>query len=351
MTADTRSAPNQGTGRLYVVEYLRGLAALAVAWFHLTNTYSPALVRNSGTYGWLGVEVFFVISGFIIPYSIATQFGAYSISNFPRFVARRILRLEPPYLVSVVLTIALWHLSAMVPSFRGQAEPSDALQAAAHIAYLIPFTSYQWYQPVYWTLAYEFAFYILIGLTFPWICRPKALVVWCAATLANIALVMADLLDERTLLFIVGIAVYRSIAIRSETLLGPVVVALATIVIAMKQPAIAIIGAATAGALFWGRSVRLDGLSGRLLGGLGAMSYSLYLTHIPIGGRVVNLGRRFVDGSGFEFVLSLCALALSLAIAYAFLLLVERPAVAFARRYGTAIRPPPQEWSQTQSLS
>ena len=95
------------SGRILVVEYLRGLAALGVTWFHLTNTYDLNWVRQSGSLGWLGVEVFFVISGFIVPYSIALAYPAYSLRDYPNFCARRILRLEPPFVASIILVILL----------------------------------------------------------------------------------------------------------------------------------------------------------------------------------------------------------------------------------------------------
>lgn len=67
--------------------------------------------------------------------------------------------------------------------------------------------------------------------------------------------------------------------------------------------------------------------------GLGSISYSLYLTHVPIGGRVVNLGRRWIDGLEAEFALSVAALAVSITFAYGFMRLVERPAIQLARRF------------------
>ena len=87
-------AVGKNSGDLIIsVEYLRGLAALSVTWFHLTNTYSLNWVRESGSLGWLGVEAFFVISGFIIPYSLHRS--GYTLRDFPNFMLRRIVRLEP----------------------------------------------------------------------------------------------------------------------------------------------------------------------------------------------------------------------------------------------------------------
>ncbi len=54
--------------------------------------------------------------------------------------------------------------------------------------------------------------------------------------------------------------------------------------------------------------------------------------HVPIGGRVVNLGQRWVDSQAGEVLLSLTALAISLVAAYAFFLVVERPFQNMASR-------------------
>src|SRR5215467_12962304 len=68
-------------GRLPTLDALRGLASLAVMWFHFTKHAMPEIgdgaLRLTGKYGWLGVQVFFVISGFVIPYSL--QRANYSI--------------------------------------------------------------------------------------------------------------------------------------------------------------------------------------------------------------------------------------------------------------------------------
>ena len=88
--------------RVVVIDVLRGFAALAVTWFHLTNIYEWSWLRHSGNYGWLGVEVFFVLSGFVIPYSIAHTYRGYTHADFPSFFVRRVVRLEPPYILSIL---------------------------------------------------------------------------------------------------------------------------------------------------------------------------------------------------------------------------------------------------------
>lgn len=150
--------------RLHNIEALRGVAALSVAWFHLTNTYPHDVVNASGRYGWLGVDVFFVISGFVIPYSM--HIARYQVGDFWRFLARRMLRLEPAYLASVILVLVLGLLSTLAPTFQGRPFHLDGRQIGAHLFYLIPLTPFDWVQPVYWSLAYEFVFYGLCGLLY-----------------------------------------------------------------------------------------------------------------------------------------------------------------------------------------
>ncbi len=95
----------------------------------------------------------------------------------------------------------------------------------------------------------------------------------------------------------------------------------------------ALVGTLMAAALAAHRSLkRIPGKAGDACIWLGGISYSLYLVHIPIGGKVVNLGRRFIHGPIGELALSLLALAASLAVAWMFCLLLERPAMRLARR-------------------
>jgi formate-dependent nitrite reductase membrane component NrfD len=75
--------------RIAVLNPLRGVAALGVMWFHFTRpsellppqTHSfYDMVTVSGSWGWMGVKIFFVISGFILPYSMFH--ARYQIRNF-----------------------------------------------------------------------------------------------------------------------------------------------------------------------------------------------------------------------------------------------------------------------------
>src|SRR6202049_3596625 len=90
--------------RLQAVEYTRGVAAFMVMWFHFTYLLPDGVLRASGLYGYLGVEAFFVISGFIIPYAMDLRHYRLGRDRFA-VIRRRVLRLGAPPVVAVVFAI------------------------------------------------------------------------------------------------------------------------------------------------------------------------------------------------------------------------------------------------------
>jgi peptidoglycan/LPS O-acetylase OafA/YrhL len=104
-------------------------------------------VKILGSYGFLGIAVFFGISGFMIPLSM-TRSG-YSPA---KFILRRLVRLEPVYLVSVALVI----FSAIILSpFNGvPIPPGLSWSALLHVAYIAPWFETAWLNPVYWSPRY-----------------------------------------------------------------------------------------------------------------------------------------------------------------------------------------------------
>src|SRR5690606_38058858 len=108
----TGSRGKQGAGRLVAMDGLRFGAAAAVLLYHFTATSTVASywgtiperafpVLNEVTrYGWLGVELFFMISGFVILLSADGR-------GVAGFVASRVGRLFPAYWACIVVTVAL----------------------------------------------------------------------------------------------------------------------------------------------------------------------------------------------------------------------------------------------------
>lgn len=331
--------------RVVVVDGLRGIASLAVCWYHLVfadgafagGGLVAALLRNSARNAWTGVEVFFVISGFVIP--LALLRSRYSARSYGPFVLKRILRLDPPYLVSVVLCVALWYVWAAVPRLHGPAFTLTVSGLLLHLGYLNAFFHQGWLNPVYWTLAIEFQYYLGIGLVFGILASPRTLIRYAAlTTLGALALLVPapTLVFHYLFVFMLGITTFHYFAglVSLRQYLVTAVILTAGCILTLG-PMVAGVSLATAFVIaFVRRELRILSL-------LGTISYSLYLIHVPVGGRILGLGLSHVH-SGVARVLVLAAtLALTIGAATLFYQFIERPAQRWSssiryRRSGTA---------------
>ena len=115
--------PHQPGARLAYIDTQRGIAALLVIWLHASEVFVQLPKAPSG--GWLfdlawavdtgriGVVLFFAISGFVIPSSLAAKDGETTTHALKVFLIRRFFRLYPAYWVSVLASglLALYMLS------------------------------------------------------------------------------------------------------------------------------------------------------------------------------------------------------------------------------------------------
>lgn len=149
--------PMSSQRKLEALQVLRALAAAAVMVFHGAELLEA---RAGGAFlGWLcapghhGVDVFFVLSGFIILYTSARVRG-------PReFLTRRCIRLFPVYWVVTALLVAAYLLTPS-PEMAHKADPG----VIAKSLLLLPAPRHV--VGVAWTLVYEVWFYLLFGLLY-----------------------------------------------------------------------------------------------------------------------------------------------------------------------------------------
>ena len=108
------------------------------------------------TFGWVGVALFFVLSGFVIHYS---QTGRDPNQNVLEFYRRRFWRIYPPYLLALVVFTGL-------AAMKGAAGPWLAKQFAMHALMVHNLDSKSIYElcPAFWSLAVEMQFYLLYPL-------------------------------------------------------------------------------------------------------------------------------------------------------------------------------------------
>jgi peptidoglycan/LPS O-acetylase OafA/YrhL len=315
------------------LDLLCRLASLAVVFFHFTYGNPDLLSKTNplfitGRYGFLGVEVFFVISGFVIPYSMYR--GRYHYSNFWKFLGKRFIRIEPPYLVSIALVLILNWVSTLSPYYRGAGFSIDFTALAFHLGYLNAIFHYPWYNDVYWTLAIEFQYYLLIALVFPLILHPKK---WLSYLIIISFALSGFLIDKHSLilnyglLFIVGILIFQikvNCITRQEFGLMQMVVLIMIFVRFDKRYLIAAL-------LPYFFIMYLD-FTDRISKFLGNISYSLYLVHIPIGGRMINLAENFLKTGFQRSVAVFVAMIISVFSAWLFFRFVEKPAMQWSKK-------------------
>lgn len=327
--------------RVETVHSLRGLAALAVALFHFScgnpAFYVPPSLKAVFVNGWLGVEVFFVISGFILPYSLWRAGYQLSPSNLGRFVWKRIVRLEPPYFATIVLILLLGYLSARTPGYHGEPFHMNPAQIALHVGYLNAFAGMPWLNPAFWTLAIECQFYLIVSLIFPLVVSRSRTVrlVSIGSLLIASELCHAGHFDPHghfvtfyLPLFAFGMVAfqwYAGIGAKWESLL--ILLPAAAILYMHMGVVLMLVGLSTAFII-----VAVPSWTNAHLSLLGTLSYSLYLAHVPIGGRVINLARRLPPSPMVSVLSIVTATAVSIGAAYILYRFVERPAQQYAGR-------------------
>ncbi len=305
----------------------------AVCYFHFTHGNPDFLSKTnflyvSGRFGFLGVDVFFVLSGFVIPYAMYR--GNYHLKDFGRFLTKRVVRIEPPYLVSIALVLLLNWVSTLSPYYRGTGFSVNFQALLLHLGYLNAFFNFSWVNDVYWTLAIEFQYYILIALLFPLLIHPEkkfSYGVLLIFALSGFILSDHNFIFNYGLLFCVGILLFQfHIGYLTKKHFGTFLL-LALILIFVKFDKRYLVAA-----LLPYFFITYFEFHDRVSKFLGNISYSLYLVHIPIGGRIINLCESFVQSEWIRSAFVFIALTASVIAAWLFYKFVEKPFMEISRR-------------------
>lgn len=142
---------------------LRFFAAFMVVLFHL-NLFVPYVdnwYRNTVKYGWLGVPIFFVISGYCIILSANTSQGSLN------FLTKRFFRIYPAYWISLIIVLAA---AIFQKAYTGTNSVANIPVTVPHIVANItlftwPLNNIKTSNFVYWTLTCEVIFYLIIGIS------------------------------------------------------------------------------------------------------------------------------------------------------------------------------------------
>lgn len=351
------------TERLKSIDILRGIASFGVCLFHINyHVFDSApwgIVKVFfiviGFLGGFGIDVFFVISGFVIPYSLYKS--NYSIINYPRFILKRVIRLDPPYFLSICLILLFYYLRAVRSDFEFTADP---IQILLHVGYLCWIWGYNWLNPVYWSLSVEFFYYLVIGLFFPFIASKSYLKRNLFFLISIITLFFLGRLYSFTIgekftffllySFLVGIILYQYktgfIQSQKELFLQLGIVCLAKFIFLLSLRAeaqnndfpaflwyFAVFGVSTI-CLITVIGILQIKKGNKVLGFLGEISYSLYLTHYFISLYLTDFfyAKGLIVNSVTRVLLCLFILSVCILFAYFFYLLIEKPSKSWATK-------------------
>ncbi|GFE82968.1 acyltransferase [Steroidobacter agaridevorans] len=88
-------------------DFLRALAILLVMLWHLPRPATPAMLEGLKQYGWTGVDLFFVLSGYLIGTQLLAKVARGQKVNFRDFYLKRALRILPAFLVVLAVYVFL----------------------------------------------------------------------------------------------------------------------------------------------------------------------------------------------------------------------------------------------------
>jgi peptidoglycan/LPS O-acetylase OafA/YrhL len=288
--------------RLPGLDLLRVFAVLAVIAFHLlfrgpisgwTSVEFPAL-SDTAAYGYAGVDLFFVISGFVIAWSSEGRGAA-------AFARARFLRLWPAFVVCMTVTAVILAL-AQDPHF-----PVSAAQWVANLVFLPQALGQGFVDGAYWSIVAELTFYGWVFLAMALGLWPRRVLeigaVWLAISLANLAIGSALL--ERVMLtpfageFMGGVLIYRMRREGSRPALVGMLAASVMVAVIQSVPfaaglerlygyradpvAVALIHVAIFGLVAAAASVRLSPRLAGVAVVAGGTTYPAYLLHQNVG--------------------------------------------------------------------
>lgn len=321
---------------LTTLDFLRGIAALFVVLFHFSGTGLSKLmqepIRQMFSWGYLGVIIFFVISGFVIPYALLRS--NYRFSDFGNFIGKRFVRICPPSYIVILLTLVLFYtIDRLHLSKNSWFGLITFPQVIHNFLYTIPFTNYEWINGVFWTLAIEFQFYLFIGLVFIQMFKTLTNFAICSLVLTCFyytPLAQPIQFFHYNSFFIIGgitlLYFEKRIFVSHYLFMLSVIGAICYFQIGLTE---ALFGVATSLTIAF---THVDNRIGKFLGNI---SYSLYLTHMLIGSACEAFLIKFFPPTTpiIKFVLFVTILLIAIIGAYIYNILAETFFINLANKF------------------
>ena len=336
--------------RLDSLQAARGIAALGVLVFHSSQATGarvaalPPWLDAVFATGYLGLDFFFVLSGFIIFASHMRDPRTFKAAR--AYFIKRVLRIFPPYLpISIALLVAFWLAPQLLQSVHGPLPEPSLLSSLLLLPDDAPPAL-----TIAWTLIFEMVFYTVF-LVFFVSTRVfiSAMVLWCAGILAwtgSESALLDTVFSMRNLEFLMGMGVACLVRKRwgnapglLSLLIG--VIALGAAVVALPAHPPLVMGACFA-AIVFGLVILERNNRMRVpaaLVSLGDASYSLYLTHNPVQSIISRVIPKVLATSSWWLAMAL-AIAGSIAAAFSYHRYFEAPVIGALGRLVRRAPPP-----------
>lgn len=323
------------------IQVLRFIAAAAVVVYH---TQVAAITYYGGAkpfpileYGAYGVDLFFVISGFIIVF-----IGSTRETNASLFLKKRVERIVPFYWIMTFATFALTHVPGLARN--AASGPIHLLQSLFFISWVNGYGTYPVLN-VGWTLEFEMLFYLITASAMALTQRP-----WAFTAFVMLTLVLTGhgtfffLQNPMIIEFVLGMTVASFIYNRKlfPRLLGSVAIVLATL--PATQPSWRVWAVGLPSTLLVAAAVLADlrkTYHGKFLPELGNASYSIYLTHVIAISFACKLVVRVLPSLPLTVLIPVTSL-FAIGLGYLSYRLIERNLIAFNRKrhaLGRALKP------------
>ena len=349
----------QSNDRFKTIDGLRGLAAILVVLFHLggrlkaeIESIVPDVILGIFTYGYIGVPIFFVISGFVISLSIGNSKITSGYAG--NFILRRSIRLDITYWACILVALGLaFSKTVFMEDHNFNYSVSNVL---LHMFYLQDlFDVEPKISSVYWTLRLEVQFYLfyILALAISQYITSKVggsqykyqLIIMVTVGLYSISLEKNILTSPHSGLFfsswhyfLIGVLTLHAVKktpysyiILSSWLLIEV---LAQAYFEIKPYGIAGILSSIFIMACWKFGQLNSLLTGRLFAYLGTISYTLYLIHPDIGWKVISIGMSFLKQNPSPvaaLLLLFISIAASIIAAHIVHILVEKPSLKLCK--------------------
>jgi peptidoglycan/LPS O-acetylase OafA/YrhL len=315
---------------------LRGVAALAVVGCHLSGELTLPLLKATIAQGWIAVDLFFILSGYILAYTYPDAAKGY----YRQFLLKRLARIYPVHLVTFLLTFTIYTIALRYNIHLAAGGSGSVYEFFRHLTLTQAWFNYRsgLWNGASWSLSAEWFVYLLFPVLFMQALKPRrpllafilllVFYVFVSETFAhtNSAFMFKTAIPRVTICFTIGILAWRLRNVWSARVFGYIADAV-TLLLPATALVLALMGlwawylvplmALWVWSLGSGKGYTGKALSHPVMVWLGTISYSLYLVHGPM----VELYKFFLPGMS-----PLLQVATMISAAYVLYAYVEVPA-------------------------